>query len=407
MGHRYAVIGVGRMGRAIAWWLCGRKDTELVRLIDRSSGGIAEFKRRFQGVGDCPKAIYHVNDDSSEDELIDMVRDVDVAILACGYQHHLEWTLRCIRAGTHVVDLGGNRDVVHEQQRLHGSAKLEGLTVIPDLGVAPGLASLLGMDMFYTLETDHQCMEDTISINMMVGGLPLDPGDDNPLHYLLNWSASGLINEYVEPVEMVKDGKLVREDPLRGWTEIGYADVIFGPELPHVLLEAFTTSGGAGNLPEMMQRCVNSVGYKTIRHRGHHEVLMILKRLGMFDRGYYIPNGSTPRHALEFLIDRNLKNESDEDLILLHVEAMGNHRAPDGRLIVMTNKLVVRRDKETGFSAMAQATSFPTAAVAEQLADGTIKDRGVVNGEEVVVVHDLLKRISEHGGLNVSGHCSE
>ena len=79
------------------------------------------------------------------------------------------------------------------------------------------------------------------AIHIRVGGLPLDPKP--PLDYQLVFAVEGLINEYVEPARVIRDGRITTVPSM---TEM--EDIEFPPPFGH--LEAFQTSGGTSTLPD-------------------------------------------------------------------------------------------------------------------------------------------------------------
>jgi lysine 6-dehydrogenase len=77
-------------------------------------------------------------------------------------------------------------------------------------------------------------------VHIRVGGLPQNPRP--PLDYQLIFSVEGLINEYVEPARVVRDGKIKE---IESMTELESLEFENFP-----LLEAFQTSGGTSTLPD-------------------------------------------------------------------------------------------------------------------------------------------------------------
>jgi len=76
--------------------------------------------------------------------------------------------------------------------------------------------------------------------NWQVGRLPLSPRE--PLRYERLFSVEGLINEYVEPPLLVRDGATIVGQPLGDLETLQFDE-------PVGELEAFNTSGGVSTLP--------------------------------------------------------------------------------------------------------------------------------------------------------------
>src|SRR4029079_15285384 len=133
-----------------------------------------------------------------------------------------------IEAETNFCDLGGNNDVVAKELALDNEARVAGVNVIPDCGLAPGMVAVLVAHAAARFEKID-------GIHIRVGGLPQNPKP--PLDYQLVFSVEGLINEYVEPARIIRDGKIAIVESM---TEIESLE--FPP--PFENMEAFQTSGG-------------------------------------------------------------------------------------------------------------------------------------------------------------------
>ena len=133
-------------------------------------------------------------------------------------------------------------------------------TFVPQTGLAPGLVSYLGLDLFKQLGEPKE-------LALRVGALPL--AAFGPGHYCITWSPEGLVNEYLNPVNAKIAGHCVQLDPLQHLESV----LING----HIY-EAFTTSGGIGLLDAY--EGIPSVSYKTLRHPGHLDVVKQLLAAG-------------------------------------------------------------------------------------------------------------------------------
>jgi saccharopine dehydrogenase-like NADP-dependent oxidoreductase len=100
---------------------------------------------------------------------------------------------------------------------------------------------------------------------MRVGALPRFP--TNALKYNLTWSIDGLINEYCQPGEAIRDGRAQPVQPLEGLEHFS---------LDGVEYEAFNTSGGLGTLCETLAGRVETLDYKSVRYPGHRALIKFL-----------------------------------------------------------------------------------------------------------------------------------
>src|SRR5262249_34150096 len=157
----------------------------------------------------------------------------DVALSCVSYQYNYELAKAALQAKTHFCDLGGNEMIVRKELQLDEVAKDQEITIIPDLGLAPGMVSLLAVVAAGSLEEVYE-------MRIRVGGVPVEP--EGPLNYSQVFSIDGLINEYVENAMIIRDGKRIRIPSL---TEV---EKIEFPK-PFGAMEAFVTSGGISTLP--------------------------------------------------------------------------------------------------------------------------------------------------------------
>src|SRR6185436_19419953 len=110
-----------------------------------------------------------------------------------------------IEAGAHFCDLGGNTDIVRQQEALAPAAVARGVSVVPDCGVAPGMVNVLAVEAMRRLDVVD-------SIKLYVGGLPQHPKP--PLNYSIVYSLEGVLDYYTTPSWIVRDGKLVEVEAL-------------------------------------------------------------------------------------------------------------------------------------------------------------------------------------------------
>ena len=89
---------------------------------------------------------------------------------------------------------------------------------------------------------------------------------DQRLKYNLTWSTDGLINEYCNPCEAIHDGKRIEVLPLEGLEHFS---------LDGVATRRSTPRGGLGTLCETLAGKVRELNYKTIRYRGHRDLMHV------------------------------------------------------------------------------------------------------------------------------------
>jgi lysine 6-dehydrogenase len=204
----------------------------------------------------------------------------------------------------------------------------------------------------------------------------------------LIFSVEGLINEYVEPCRVLRDGKIEMEDPLVGFEQIEF------PE-PFGKLEAFNTSGGTSTLPITYEGKIGQLNYKTIRYPGHGHKMWCLMQLGLMDSEEQDFNGTkiAPRKVLERLLESNLP-PSGKDVTLVRVSVEG-WKGTESRKIEY--ELIDYFDDESGLTSMMRTTSFPASIAATMMADGTITDHGVLAPEVAIPPEQFIEELRKRG----------
>jgi lysine 6-dehydrogenase len=373
---KVALVGAGLQGTAIAYDLARQKKVEAIIVTDLDLGR-AERLAALDSTGRTePRRL----DAGKTVAVADLAREVDVMVSATYYGFNLGLARAAIAGGAHFCDLGGNNDVVDAELALDADARQAGVTVIPDCGLAPGMATVLGALALARLPGAD-------ALHIRVGGLPLHPKP--PLDYKLVFAPEGLINEYVEPARVLRDGRLLEVESLTEVEPVSFAG--FGP------LEAFHTSGGSSTLPHTFGGRLRTLEYKTIRYPGHCERMRLLRDLGLmdakpihaWDRGVAV----APREVLEALLAERLV-DPEGDVVLVRVQASGLR---DGRQVRHVFELIDRADPATDHTAMMRTTGYPAAIVAGMLGRGEIGQAGAVPQELAVPGEPFLSALKERG----------
>lgn len=372
---RVAVLGAGLMGRAAAWDLARRPEVSSVVLAEGDEG-ILEAAATFleeRGVGRERLDLRGV-DLGSVERLTETLEGSAAALCALPYRLNLTATEAALRTGVHLCDLGGNPEVVDRQLERHEEALAAGVTVVPDCGLAPGMTNVLAVDLLDRLAG-------ATAVRIRVGGLPANPRP--PLYYKLVFSPAGLVNEYVEPCRILRDGRMTEVAPLTGGERVAF------PE-PFGELEARHTSGGSSTLVRTLVGRVRDLDYKTLRYPGHYTVMEGLLALGLFGSDPVPVDGVpvSPRRLVEERL-RAVLDDDDQDVVLLRVTA----HSDQGRTVGY--ELIDRADPVTGLSAMQRTTALPAAAIALMLAEGSVGVRGVVPPEQAVDPGRFLEALRE------------
>jgi len=379
---KYLLLGAGLQGTAIAFDLLRHAagTTELV-VLDQDAAALELLAARWPD----ERLRTVAGDVTRTDTVAPLAAAADCVISAVNYWYNAELARTAVDGGAHFVDLGGNNDVVTQEFALDAAAREREVTIVPDCGLAPGLAAILGHHLATGL---HSCE----SLRLRVGGLPQQPRP--PLNYQLVFAVQGLINEYVEPAVVIRDGE---RRTVPGLSEL---ESLTFPE-PFGELEAFQTSGGTSTLPQTLAGRVRHLDYKTIRYPGHCEQMRLLMDLGLMDGDAVATGGGEvrPRDLLGQLLERHLPREGD-DVVLVLIEAEGTlppvGEAP-ARPVRRSLRIIDRNDSQHAISAMMRMTGYPAAIIARMLASGEIRAPGARPQELIVPADRMLAELRRRG----------
>lgn len=356
------VFGSGMMGQAIAYDLCKYSNFDNIAVADRDRKAIqsAEKFLNKEEIDFLALDVEKTNDVNKH------FQNYDVVISAVPYKFNYALAKIAIETKTHFLDLGGNNNIVEKERSLSKKAKKNGVTIIPDCGLAPGLTSVITRDIV-------EQMNSIDYVKLRVGGLPINPKP--PLNYQIVFSPYGLINEYVENAIVLDHGRIIQK---KSMTEL---ETIEFPE-PFGEMESFLTSGGCSTLPHTYKDKIKYLDYKTIRYSGHCEKFKTLLDLG-FSEEKEIKIGEqkvVPRDLFAMLLVKSLPS-NEKDVVLLKILSEGTK---DNEKIHLEYTMIDYYDEENDITAMMRTTGYPISITAQMIERDIIKEHGVFCSEEIV-----------------------
>ncbi len=365
------VLGTGIVGSAAIWDLL-RREHEVVA-ADANSEAARTAAEKF-GVEACT---FDVTDEDALRQLLELHQAV---VSAVPYRYGAVVAKAAISTGTHYVDFGGNPTVVAKQKALHGDAKAAGIMVVPDCGLAPGLANVMATQLIeeviaeVTSEVDAGAPIDSVQIR--VGALPQQP--TGALGYQLAFNSAGLINEYAEPCEVIEAGRYATVEPLTRFETVHWDT--WGP------LEAFSTAGGTSTMSQLHAGEVTDLEYKTLRFPGHGRTFRALFEMGMFSEEAD-ESGVAPRSVLISALDRSLpRGMPDLVLVRTWIDTGGSR-----------STMQIEDVEQDGFTALARTTAFPATALIHLILGGKVNRPGVLTMNEAVTGIELLPELESVG----------
>jgi saccharopine dehydrogenase-like NADP-dependent oxidoreductase len=349
------LFGAGKIGEAIIHLLGHTGDYKL-RVVD------ADAKRLEPMRGSGAECI--AADISAEGELARLVKGQDVVVSACPFYLTPAIAKAARAEGAHYLDL---TEDVESTRVVMGLSKGARSAMIPQCGLAPGFISIVANDL-------AQRFDKLRDVYMRVGALPTFP--NNALKYNLTWSTDGLINEYCNPCQSIRDGSPMDTLPLEEVEHFALDGVDY---------EAFNTSGGLGTLSETLAGKVENLNYKTVRYPGHRDIVKTLVRDLRLDRR---------RDLLKDVLEAAIPM-TKQDVVLVYVSVTGER---EGRLQqeVYAKKIYAQEIDGRLFSAIQVTTAAGICAMVDLLMEGKLPKAGFVRQEQAPLKDFLANRFGRY-----------
>lgn len=373
---RMLVLGAGLQGSACAYDLLQNPEVAQVRLADLRFDHLAPFLAPYSGERLIPTPL----DFRDRDAVLGVMRECDAVMSAAPYYFNFPLAQLAVEAGVHFTDLGGNTAIVAQQRTLADAAREKNITVVPDVGLAPGMVNILaqmGID-----ELDR-----TEAVRIYVGGLPQKP--EPPLNYQVVYSLEGVLDYYTTKSQIVRDGRLQEIEALSEVETIAF-------DAPLGELEAFHTAGGLSTMGQRYEGKIPVLEYKTLRYPGHAEIMRAIRDLGFFDLEPVDVKGIkvVPRDLALAVMGPRLRKENSPDLVALRVEVSGEL---GGKPRTVTWELVDHADQEKGISAMMRTTGYTLSIIGQMQVRGQIQPPGVHTADEAVPGQRYVEELAKRG----------
>lgn len=242
-------------------------------------------------------------------------------------------------------------------------AKENGVTVIMDCGVAPGMPNIIA-----GYHNEQMKIE---NFEYMVGGLP--KVRSFPFEYKAPFSPCDVIEEYTRPARYVENSKIITKPAMSDTELIEFKNI--------GTLEAFNSDGlrsliyTLNNIPNMKE--------KTLRFPGHIQMIQVLKAAGFLD---FNPIKFKDKEVVPFdftteiLFNAWKLDPNDEEFTIMRVILQGGEKDIKKEIIY---DLYDEYDSEEKLSSMARTTGFTATAAANMILSGVFNKKGMFPPELV------------------------
>ena len=272
-------------------------------------------------------------------------------------------------------------------------AQAKGVTLLPEMGMDPGIDLILGRLAVDELDVVH-------GMRSYGAGLP-EPAcaADNPIHYKITWTFEGVLKAYMRPARFLRDGK---EATIPGGR-------IFRKENGHALevpgvgaMDAYYNGDAIryidifGLGPELRE-----MGRFAMRWPGHNQFWDVMAELGFLDETMTRMGNteiSPRRFVLEHLMPRLQFRDNERDMVVIRVEAWG---LKNSKPLRVAYELIDYRDLATGLFAMNRTVGFTSSIAAQLILAGKIRKTGVLTPVRDVPALEVVREL-ERRGMKVS-----
>ena len=326
-------------------------------------------------------------DASHEDQLLKLIESVDPRVTICMLPADFNYAIAraALTAGCHFV----SSSYAGRVTELDADARERGITILPEMGMDPGIDLVLGRLAVDELDVVH-------GMYSYGTGLPERAcAYDNPLHYKITWTFDGVLKAYKRPARVLRNGQEVDIPGER----------IFMEEHGHTVevaglgpLEAYP-NGDAIHYIEVFNLGseIRDMGRFALRYPGHRQFWSIMSEMGFLDDTVLPTEGRSisPRQFLvQHLTPKLQFAENERDIVVLRVNAWG---LKDGRQRRVTYNLIDFRDLNTGLFAMNRTVGYTTSIGARMILSGQITAPGVLSPTHDVPPRELLRELKARG----------
>jgi len=288
------------------------------------------------------------------------IKDKDIVISAVPGFLGLQTMIQVIRQKKNLVDISFLPEDVYYLDSL---AKENGVTVVMDCGVAPGLPNYLA-----GFHNERMKIE---RFEYMVGGLPKIR--TLPFEYKAPFSPCDVIEEYTRPARYVENGSIIVKPAMSDAELVSFDDI--------GTLEAFNTDGLRSLIHTMKH--IPSMKEKTLRYPGHIKLIQALRDAGFFNKEPIIVEGKEVipfDYTSQVLFDAWKLGPEEPEFTVMRI--ILNGQEGDMRKDIVY-ELYDEFDTDTKLSSMARTTGFTATGTAEMILNGVFTEKGVFPPELV------------------------
>lgn len=390
----------------------------------------------------------------NENKLSELIKANDVVVSVLPQFFHVKVAELCIKYKRNMVTASYTKP---EMMALDKKAKDAGIVILNEIGLDPGIDHMSALKMINEIKEKKGKI---IHFKSTCGGLPAPEYADNPFYYKFSWSPRGVLEAGKNPAKYLKNGELVSipgtdlfkhaehteihpcfamevlpnrdstsyvkpyglegaETVFRGTLRYrGYATMMWAVKKLGLLSNETDSNLDAdrpkyetwpdflaallntdkSNLKQAILDKIRGGEDKLEAYEQEYQQQRLIRAfewLGFFDETTdFVPN-STPIDTLcNLLMDRLVFERNERDMILLQHEL--DVEWSDGKKQKLKSTLIAFGEA-SGETAMAKTVGYPLGIAAELIANGDIKEKGVIGPVSPDIYLPILSQLKNRG----------
>ena len=368
---KIAVLGgPGLMGRAIVRDLIESKGVSEVLVADINLEKAEELVRQYKD-----KKLSAVQADVSKpNDLAQRIKEVDVVINSTWVHNCHDVLLGCLKAGVHLVDLGGLYHTTLKQLAIHDKVKKADIINVSGCGAAPGISNM------YVAHAAQELDEITAFHSrpgVSGGGV--------------TYSIRTVIDELTLDAVIFRDGEYKFVPPISG------QEMLTFPEPVGELVGFYSIHGELSTIA----RSFPSIKKLDVKLSFPADMLSAFETLLNFGLTSEDPikvgdQSVVPKDFLISLLSQPAGDAVVEEREWVILRGIVEGKRGDSQ-VRLTYDCINQGSEKWNFGGVAWGTAVPPSVVAQMIAKGMVTERGVLGPEACVPVDPFFEELSKRG----------
>jgi len=274
------------------------------------------------------------------------------------------------------------------ERNLDEPAKKAGIAILPEIGLDPGIDLIIYGDAKQRFDELHV-------VNSYCGGFPEEKACTNPLNYKLSWIWKGVLSSCMRESKVIKNKKLIEISAINQH-DTKYVHYIDFPGLGE--LEAIP-NGNAVYFTDLMgvSDTIINTGRYSLRWPGWSAFWRPVKELGFLSEEPVkgLDCDVAPIDFLDKLLGPQLEYKDDEKDLTAMINIFEGIK--DNKKIRLTSTMLIERDLKTGIMAMSKGVGYTVSIAARMIANGDIKEKGVLSPLKHIPVEKFKNELEKRG----------